>query len=285
MFTERYTEYRLHHARTSLITAIIIAVFLGIGAVLLVWVQNETYWQGHETLRTLIRDFGSILIVTLTVLIVWEVALRRSFRDELLNVVGLSRQIHDAGLVNLPWSPLDIPWKELILKSNEIDLLLAYGKTWRGNNKQFLCEFLQKPSSRLRVVLPDHTADHVVEELTERSSKRTTEELRGKIENAEDHFIALASDYSAKGHLTLWRMNIAPVFALYRFDDIVIISFYSHKKLVGVPHLVCKKGGQIFDFALTQLETIISGDAGRARAIFDNRSPIILEPSASRDGA
>ena len=277
MIDNKYYEYKLHRHRTSLITALLVAVFMGIGAILLVWVQNEIYWTGHETLRTLVRDFGSILIVTLTVLTLWELALRRSFRDELLNVVNLSRQIHDAGLLNLPWSPLDIDWKTLINQASEIDIIFAYGKTWRGNNKPFLVDFMKKSSSKMRIVLPDHESNHVIDELTERSSKKTSAELKEKIKNAEDHFIALSEGEEAKGKLKLWRMNIAPVFALYRFDDIVIISIYSHKKLVGVPHLVCKKGGQVFDFATTQLETIISGDAGRAKLVYDNDGDKSLE--------
>jgi hypothetical protein len=256
---------------TTLVNALLVLVFLSIGIILLLWSNDIEFWKERETLRCFLRDLGSTLFVSVTLLCVWELALRRAFLNEFLDKVNLSQQINRAGLKQLVYYPKDINWDELFLKAKEIDLLLAYGKTWRASNKYNLEKFIEQSDSHLRIVMPNPTLDHLLQEMTERFSQKTYDELQSKIQTAENDFVCLSEEEFANGRIKLWRMNIAPVFSMYRSDDTIIISFYSHKKMVGVPHLIVDRGGQVFGFAMSQFSMIIDPEFGRAELFFDNR--------------
>jgi nucleoside 2-deoxyribosyltransferase len=82
--------------------------------------------------------------------------------SEMLTLQNRSLQLQNelqplrlAGLVGGGTSPYTIEWGTLFSKAKKLDVLFAYGRTWRYSRLVELTEFVCTAGNRVRVILPD----------------------------------------------------------------------------------------------------------------------------------
>src|SRR5436305_112072 len=76
----------------------------------------------------------SVLIISVGLAAVWELAGKRAFAREVLENARIASNIEKAGLTSIGASYIDEPeWENLFNGVRELDVFVAYGQTWRNN--------------------------------------------------------------------------------------------------------------------------------------------------------
>jgi hypothetical protein len=256
---------------TSLRVLLIAVGVVGFGVVLLsasVYLTTADGVRGqHEFLAALTRDFGSFFLATGMLASLWELVAKRAFLREILGVVNLSDQILRAGIVQVTDDFYrDIAWRDLIATSHNIDFFFAYGQTWRRNLNTDLMKLAQRQNVRVNVILPDPDHAEIVSELSSRFLYSDSDLVR-YINDAAIYFSNLAESAGSRGsQIRVWYLPMAPVFTLYRFDELMVVSLYRHRPFqASVPTIVVKQGGSLYHFFDAEISAMISGDKRLAR--------------------
>src|SRR5438876_3192568 len=234
--------------RTTLRAILVALITAIIGITLLYIAAIDQWWQGHESWQTVIRDVGSLLVVTVAITTLWELYGKRAFRDELLAKAELAEDVRSAGLVRLTDSFLrDLDWVPLFEKVNKLDIYFAYAQTWRNTHREKL-QVAAARGIRIRVVLPDPNHEDTVSELSRRFNYDKDRIVR-LIKEAEQDFREIGSKYTSFGTtVDLWHLPAAPLFTFYRFDFTAIIALYSHRQeRVPVPAFIVESPGKLYD--------------------------------------
>lgn len=98
---------------------------------------------------------------------------RRAFTDELLDKIGMARNLATAGvtLIAMEFRDTRIDWASMFATSNRLDMWLAYGSTWRNSHRHEIEEFLTHKENLLRIALPNPDDAKVIQTLADRLGK------------------------------------------------------------------------------------------------------------------
>src|SRR2546426_4509069 len=141
--------------RTNLRT-VLAAVGLAVSGLILLWISASFQWNNNTAAQSVVRDVGSFLSASAVLTFLWEFWGRRAFLDEVLAKVQLSDDVRSAGILKIvPSFHTGIDWQTYFPRARELDILFAYGRTWRATHLEELQHVAQKKGSRIRVVLPD----------------------------------------------------------------------------------------------------------------------------------
>lgn len=170
---------------------------------------------------------------------------------------SLARGFDTAGLLRIGATYLgELEWKRLFAEVAELDIVVAYGQTWRNMHARELGQLAARPDSRVRVVLADPDDELTVAVLADRFDI-THDELRSRIRATRDDYEALRRPDGAT--IEVYYRPGDRVFSFYRFDDIAIVGLYSHARARGaaVPVFVCARPGELFEFIQDELDVIL----------------------------
>ncbi|WP_410583906.1 hypothetical protein [Amycolatopsis sp. lyj-108] len=169
----------------------------------------------------------------------------------------LTRDFASAGLLRIGSTYLgELEWKQLFAEVTELDIVVAYGQTWRNMHARELAQVAARPHSRIRVFLADPDDDLTVAVLADRFDA-TPDELRERITSTRRAYEALSR--STHNPIEVYYRPGDRVFSFYRFDDIAVVGLYSHSRArgAGVPVFVCARPGELFDFVQDELAVIL----------------------------
>jgi hypothetical protein len=194
----------------------------------------------------------------------WEIAWTRlagqankpvSAQDHLRQ--SLTRGFDAAGLLRIGATYLsELEWKHLFAEVAELDIVVAYGQTWRNLHARELTQLAARPDRRVRVILADPHDDLTVAVLADRFNI-THDELRARITATRNAYQALRREDGAQ--IEVYYRAGDRVFSFYRFDDIAVVGLYSHSRARGaaVPVFVCARPGELFEFIQDELAVIL----------------------------
>ncbi len=260
-FTEFYTNQQV----------MIISALAGLVGIALLYVSSCNFWGGHQTWQIFVRTLGSLIFVSVSVNLLWQLFGKRVFLDEILEKAEISKEIKSAGIIaitNSFQSPT-LDWAKYFKSVRKLDIFFAYGRTWRHTHEKELQDFVRR-GGRLRVVLPDPENNEVVEGLSSRFNYKR-DETQKQLREAKEFFESLHGAEGADGNVSIWYFLRTPLFSFYRFDDTAILALYSHQKSrVQIPTLVCETGGTLYEFLYTEFNSFIEKD-GTARQVFPNK--------------
>lgn len=263
-------QSNIYKERTSSRIAFVAIAIAVLGILLLVLSSTWEPLLESPELRSVVRDFGSLLIVSVAIAVVWELYARRAFVAELLAATNLADDIETTGLagVSAKWHG-EIDWRKLFASSDMFELLFSYGRTWRNTNRVYLSEFASRSNTKAKIALPDPENRPVVEELARRF-ETTPDELVNSIREAEKEFIDIFSvNGRADDKLEIWYISTAPVWSYYRFDGLTIFTLYKHRHgKLDVPTFIVKKGGTLYTFLTTEFDALTSANGQLGRRIF-----------------
>lgn len=152
----------------------------------------------HPRWEVVVREAGALVFVTGLLSGFWELLAKRSLANEIIDKVGISRQILAAGLRKVtPNFHRDIDWPELFKDAHQIDIFFAYGGSWRAAHYEELTAFARRSGARLRIVLPDPDDAGIVAEMAHRFGT-TPSETETRIRTSREEFAVLAKNAIAK---------------------------------------------------------------------------------------
>lgn len=194
----------------------------------------------------------------------WEVAWTRladqaskpdSLRGQLQQ--SLARDVEAAGLLRIGATYLTkLEWKQLFAEVTELDIVVAYGQTWRNLHARELAQVATRPDIRIRIFLADPHDEFTVALLADRFDI-THDELRTRITATRGDYEALRRPDGAQ--VDVYYRPGDRVFSFYRFDDIAVVGLYSHSRARGaaVPVFVCARPGELYEFIQDELTVIL----------------------------
>jgi hypothetical protein len=254
--------------RTTLRTWFVAVLVAVLGISLLLFAETKGIWNGLESVQSVIRDIGSLMLASVAVTILLELGAKRAFLDELLSRVRLAKEIEQAGITACnPSFYSDIDWDDLFNTVHELDIFLVHGRSWRKEHGERLI-LAAKRGIRIRVVLPDPYDDVILAEIARRTN-HAKQAIQERILLAKDEFYHLQTQ-GAK--ITVWFLPLVPLFSFYRFDQKMILALYSHRReqklgRIHVPAFLLQEHGALFQFVQTDFEAMVESQHGLATPI------------------
>ncbi|HYR88067.1 MAG TPA: hypothetical protein VE422_28570 [Terriglobia bacterium] len=237
-----------------------------LGILLLTLAANVSWLTARPNWQAIIRDLGALFVASITVATLWDLFSKRAFLSELLATTQLAEDITEAGIGAITSDFYrGIDWPTLFGSTSDLDVFFTYGSTWRGSNRVDLQRFAKKKGARVRVVLPDPENPEVVAELAHRF-RQTPDEVKRRIEGAKRDFEEIFDQ--AQAEFSLWFLPLAPVYSVYGFGSLVVITFYNHGrgKMLDIPTFVGRQGGTLHQFVTEEFEDLVAL-GGQARKV------------------
>jgi hypothetical protein len=131
----------------------------------------------------------------------------------------------DAGIVRFYGDFVDIggDWEGLFAASSTLDLAIMYGATWRNTYRKNVHALAERPGGRIRVVLPDPSADSLVAALYAHSLRMTPDDFRRKVTEAIDDFYSMGPPRHVEIYLTTAMFR----HAIYLFTHQAVLALYA----------------------------------------------------------
>lgn len=253
--------------RTTLriwLTSLIVAIF---GCGLLIVAELNRIWIGYESIQSVVRDMGSLLIASVAIALLWELIGKRAFQDELLEKIRLSEDIRICGIIGFtPNFRRNIDWEALFHNAKSIDLFFIYGRTWRHTHGDQLLE-AAKRHVRFRVVLPDPDDDIIMSIFARRFIGMSKEQIRDSIKEAAEDFKRLQA---IGARVNVWYLNDIPMYSFYRFDSTTVWAVYSHQRNFNqkpMPVFILNEDGELYKFVRSDFEAVVNENNGLAKLI------------------
>lgn len=237
--------------RTSLIAIAVVAVGIG-----LLYTSGIAAIEKHyPTWQVVLSQLGGLLVVTGGISLLWDLKGRREFADEVLAKAQVAADIRSSGLKRLTMQWLeDVEWANMFHSAREIDVFLSYGTSWRNLQWTRLEEFSRGSRNKLRVFLP-HPEDTAVLAVLAQRYDSTSERITQQITDAAKAFASLRK---GGADIRIYYRRGDPTFACYKFDDQIVVTFYSHRRSRGDVPTMLVGPGTLYEFFSSELLAIRS---------------------------
>lgn len=249
---------RAQRGEESNARALILALVFVILAIALFWVTSVDEWfSALKPLQVTLNQIAGLIIATGLLSVGWDLVGRRRFAAEVLEKAQLSADVVDAGIMRVTDQYLeDVEWSELFEGVTAVDVVVAYGRTWRNTHEKRLKAVAARPGTRLRVFLPDPDHDLTMDVLADRFNM-AADDLKTTVREAIREFSKLRTE--GGGDVEVHVRAGDAVFSCYRFDSRAVFTTYSHSKerRTSVPTFVLSTG-KLYKFVRDELEAIES---------------------------
>lgn len=247
---------RLNRMVTTYRAALSALGVAAVGVLLLFFGGDNDLWEQHKGLQALANALGGTLVGAVALSLLWEFVGKRAFASEVLAQARTSTDVDAAGLVRVGTNYLEDPeWDRYFAGAVRLDIVVAYGRTWRRHHLGRLREMAARPGARIHIYLPDPTDTAAIDALAAKFG-RSAAQLIADIEETRRDFLGFAVPGGADIQV-FYRPGYS-VFSFYRLDNTAILTLYSNGRDLhsGVPTFVCENGGSLFQFLYEELKTI-----------------------------
>lgn len=235
------------------LSAVLLTAVFVLAGVALLWWSGTRDLQGNPQLAAFAGQAGGTLLATGLLTIGWDLVGRRAFADEVLAKARVGADIDRAGIIRITDQYLEaVEWDELFRDVKRLDIVVAYGSTWRNTHRGRLERVAARPGTRLRVFLPDPGDHDTMRVLAERFDMKV-EDITAKVAEAVKDFKSLRRPDGGTVEVRLRKGDL--VFTCYRFDSRAVLTLYSHsrERRTHVPTFVVSEG-QLFEFVYGELK-------------------------------
>jgi len=209
-----------------------------------------------QKIGDVIQQAGELLVGSSAIAVLWELLVRRSFLDEVLERTNTSTSVAEAGLVDVTFDfHAEIDWRHLLEGAVSIDALFSWAAGWRDINMPRIRETASRRGTRIRIVLPDPDNDETMSALAQRYGK-TVDDVVVHIRSALDTFLELKGEHG--GRVRVWTVAFPHTFSLYLIDNRAVFALYSHQRTeVSVPAFVCDNEGSLYRYFSDDFNSIV----------------------------
>lgn len=220
---------------------------------------RDGWWEERQGGQVLVTQLGGVLLAAVALSGLWEYVGKRNFANEILEIVNVGSDVSRAGVVRITDQYIqDVEWASYFDNVKErLDIVVAYGRTWRRAHWAHLKRIAAIKKARIRVILPDPDD---VESLTVLAARfgRSPKTLKDDILEAASEFATLRRDGGATVEIYFRKGD--QVFSCYRLDGTAILTLYSHsrERQTAIPTFVCRTGGNLFQFVYDELQAMLT---------------------------
>jgi hypothetical protein len=259
-------ERKIYRDTTNIKTLFVCFFVFVLGAVIILLPILCTF---IEPWKTIFRDFGSVIIASVSIAVIWDFVSKRPFLKEVLSATKLAEEIEETGLTGIsPQWHGKVEWKDLFLNSKELRIFFIYGSTWKNSNRGYLIDFANRPSTKATIVLPDYEDIELIKRIAIEVGY-SVDELITKIKDSEADFIKI---FENKKKLTIWHTSVFPIYSYYGFDHSSIVTFYSlDRDKVEVPTLFINSTGSLEHFFRKDFTSMLSEKDGLSKKFFPSK--------------
>lgn len=259
---------KVYIQRTNLLTILVCILVAFIGALLIV--LSVTVSEITEPFNSLLRDFGSVIIASVSIAVIWDFVSRRTFLKEVLSVTKLAEDIDETGLIGIsPKWHGQINWPELFSRAKVLKVFFMYGNTWRNSNREYITKFAKKAGTKAIIVFPDYENQELMKQIC-LEVEYTPEKLTRHIKDAEVDFKEM---FGNKNKLSIWHTSVFPIYSYYGFDHTSIVTFYSlDRKKVEVPTLMINNSGSLDKFFSRDFKSMLTEKDSISIKVFPKKS-------------
>lgn len=196
----------------------------------------EYYLDSQHIIKNILLAFSSAFLTTGLLGLAWELTSKRSFSEELNTRFGIKNSVVESGLEDIQASLNGIQgYPDIIRKSGEITVVLAYSEKWLTSNNEALKYFLSNKRNKLKVYLTDLDNEDALRYISSRF-RQDEDKMKERIRDTVDAFKNLQADDSKLGTLEVYGTTISLDYALYKFGaNKIIINMYSKRSPNSVP--------------------------------------------------
>ena len=233
--------------RLTLKTVSVAAVLLVL-AVLLMFAASEAHASGKVRLSITLQHVGSFMLASVVVAAIFQFWQVRGLLEDMWEEAGIIRSLRSArlSLFALEFEDTDVPWAEYFKESDRVNIMFAYGRTWRGRHGTQLRDFVKNKNAKLRVILPNPEEESLMQELGRRFDL-SSEDVKSRIIEAQQDFFGL--EKVGKAEIEVYAFSKPMVFSFYQFDSYVVMATYRHRSDRGaVINMAGKRGGELYKF-------------------------------------
>lgn len=147
-----------------------------------------------------------------------------------------------AGIVKFYDDFVDIEnaWDALFSTSFTLDLAIMYGATWRNTYRKHLRSLTERPDGRIRVVLPDPSADSPLVPLYANILKISPADFQRKVTEAISDFQTIGP----RRHVEVYLTTAVFRHAIYLFTHQAILGLYAlSAERIPTPAFLVSEGG------------------------------------------
>jgi hypothetical protein len=170
-------------------------------------------------------------------------------------VIGKNCDVTVAGIAKFYPDFVDVgaDWEALFASSPVLDVTIMYGATWRNTYRKHLQAMARRPGGRIRVVLPDPSADSASIQAYAQTIGVASDDFRGRVQAAIADFSSMEPRRHVEVYLT------AKVFrhAVYLFADHAVLAFYALcGERISTPALLVAEG-ELLSFLRLDFDCLI----------------------------
>lgn len=115
--------------------------------------------------ETVFTALGSLFGVSA----IWELTSRNKFIKDMLDIKVIGESSVKSGFYEYEEDFKYLNWKQVFENASKMELYFSYANTWYSNNMSLIKNYLKK-GGKLKVYLPDHRQDLVINTLNQRFS-------------------------------------------------------------------------------------------------------------------
>lgn len=250
---------------TNLRTIIASLLILALGCLLLILSEWLKFRDGYFWIRSLLSNFGGLLVASISIALLWELFSKRSFLNELIETTGLVDDLKTVGVTGISVDPLrGPPFSRLISEAERLDIFVCYANTWRANFDRELKILAKKRNARVRLIVPDPTHPEIMADLASRFGIADAVVMANTITQAISEYKKLfLSCGNPSLNFTVWMHHETPVSSFYRFDRCAVITLYKHSKGRGnAPTITATRGGSLYAYIESEVDSMVKGTGG-----------------------
>lgn len=227
-----------------------------IGVVLLILPQLIPEIKEWPIALAIFTNLGALLVASLSLSIIWELTIKRSFLNEIYEVSKVSIEVKESGLTGISMVFHQQDWGNYFKNVKHFDFFVTYAKTWRNSNKHFMDELAKRADAKIRVVLPNPDNLQLITELARRCNK-TESNMKSVIEESIKDYNYIFSGKECQ--YAIYLTDRAPLFCIYRFDHQILASLFTQMKDIQlVPMLKMDTLGSVSRFFIREFDDLIA---------------------------
>lgn len=205
-------------------------------------------WEKNDTIRIILISFLSTLESIIIGFSLWEIFAKRTFAKEVIDLVHISDNLIESGILSIYDSFANTNFHELISACKKsIIIAFTYGRTWRESNREVLTAFVAR-GGKLLVYLPDFSNVELMHLLDARFKYSAGNTQKLILESAKAFCNLGASVFLYDGIFQT---------SYYILDDNALLSVYNHSKSKGyVPAFLINNCGTLNEFIKSEFDSI-----------------------------
>lgn len=232
-----------------------LALLVVAAGIIMLWASNIVWFDTRPARQATLNQLGGLLITAGGLGLLWDLRGKRDFMEEVLEKARLASDISAAGIKQVTMDWLEVPWADLFAKSVEVEVFVSYGSLWRRINWENLRKFANQPGRSLRLYLPNPDDEAVMQILALRYDADNADKIKANIIETAREFEKLQAD--GRADIKIHYRTGDPSYVLYRFDEIYVVTLYSHMRKRGaVPVMATQGAGSFADFFKRDIEHI-----------------------------